>query len=431
MSFLLVDQLEPIRFPRRRLGPTAPNLALLVAFAALALTVGCERQRTMTESADNFEDEEEGEFLPPGPEVTKKLFKKWRSPRFGTANPERMDNPVWEWLIKSRMNAYLANDHFKGPDPFDAGPGWCFDRHGQSVTQLPDGRALLIAGEHEDSYDPDFDIYNDVVVRHPDGPIKIYGYPESVFPPTDFHSATLVEDRIILIGSLGYPEERQYGFTQIRILDLETLSISSVEPKGTAPGWIHEHKASLSEDGRSILIERGKLQRADENTLVENIDDWRLHLGDWRWERLTERNWKRWELTRKDAEMNQLWEYQQADWEAKLPELNLPDGDLAQMRQALDIPTLEENLGGPPDLKLFASLYQPPLKFEALPDSDEEFGVKRIRIDCVTVRYVQDSHSIQMTVEGGLPQGTLDTLTGDLTEKLSTLEQAECVLRQL
>ena len=38
---------------------------------------------------------------------------------------------------------------------------------GRSTVWLPDGRVVLIAGEHEDSYDPDFCIYNDVVVIQP------------------------------------------------------------------------------------------------------------------------------------------------------------------------------------------------------------------------------------------------------------------------
>ena len=174
---------------------------------------------------------------------------------------------------------------------------------------------VFIAGEHEDSYDPDFYIYNDTVVRHPDGRIEIFGYPREVFPPTDFHSATLVSNRIVLIGNLGSPDERRPGKTPVMILDLETLAISAAQTSGTPPGWIHDHNATLSDDGRSILIQRGKLDRGGEDkSLVENIDDWRLHLGDWRWERLTERRWSRWEVRRKDGERNHLFDYQQAVW---------------------------------------------------------------------------------------------------------------------
>ena len=45
------------------------------------------------------------------------------------------------------------------------GPVWCFSRFGTSLTELPDGRFVQIGGEHEDFYDPDFCIYNDVTVQ--------------------------------------------------------------------------------------------------------------------------------------------------------------------------------------------------------------------------------------------------------------------------
>ena len=140
--------------------------------------------------------------------VNRELFVKWRTPSFGSANPERMNNPVG-MLVRSKLSAYQATQRLRGPSALKAGPGWCFDRFGQSSTKLPDGRVVLIAGEHEDAYDPDFYIYNDVVVQHPDGSLDIYGYPRDEFPPTDFHSATLVSNQLVLIGNLGYPEDRR------------------------------------------------------------------------------------------------------------------------------------------------------------------------------------------------------------------------------
>ena len=68
---------------------------------------------------------------------------------------------------------------------------------GQSQTELPDGRLICVAGEHEDSYDPDFHIYNDVVVFDPSGEYEIYGYPQNVFPPTDFQVVLTLERQAI------------------------------------------------------------------------------------------------------------------------------------------------------------------------------------------------------------------------------------------
>lgn len=360
--------------------------------------------------------EENQEELPP--DFPRELFLEWRSPRMGESNPQRLNNPVWEWLIRSRLNAFLASERMDGPDAMEAGPGWCFDRFGQSSTELPDGRVVFIGGEHEDSYDPDFYIYNDVVVQHPDGAIDIFGYPRDVFSPTDFHSATLVGNRLIIIGRLGYLEERHPGSTPVFVLDLDTWTISSVLTHGTPPGWIQGHTARLSDDGASILIQHGKLDRGDADcSLVENIDDWRLRLADWRWERLTERQWLRWELAREDGEPNHLFQIQQALWAQSYPELGADAG----LMESFGLPELEEELGGKPDFELFQQLYRPPLSHEELPRTPEEYNIHRLKVSGVIIRYVEEMRSIQMTVEGELPPPTLDALTTDLLAKLSRL----------
>jgi len=91
----------------------------------------------------------------------------------------------WEWMVQSGVSAHEANTLLNGPSPFDAGPTWCFQRFGQTVSYLPGARRLLIGGEHEDWYDPDFYIYNDLVAIDATGAIEIYGYPCEDFPPTD------------------------------------------------------------------------------------------------------------------------------------------------------------------------------------------------------------------------------------------------------
>src|ERR1043165_9270995 len=125
--------------------------------------------------------------------VTPELFREWSAPRFGNTNPEKIKSNVWEWLVRSKLSAYSARQKINDPSLMAEAPTWSFDRFGQSVTELPDGRTIYIAGEHEDFYDSDFYIYNDVVVTHPDGTIDFYCYRKSDFPPTDFHSATLVD----------------------------------------------------------------------------------------------------------------------------------------------------------------------------------------------------------------------------------------------
>ena len=353
----------------------------------------------------------------PDPELSRELFLEWRSPRLGSANPERIISPVWEWLVRSGIDAYQANQRFSGPSALSAGPGWCFARFGQSSTELADGRVVLIGGEHEDHYDPDFFIYNDVVVRHPDGRIDLFGYPREVFPPTDFHSATLVGDRVVIIGCLGYPADRRPGVTPVFILDLATLSISAEPSQGEAPGWIHAHQARLCDGGGSIVIERGLLERGDpDRSLVENIDDFRFSLADGCWTRLTDRRWPRFEVRRSDGGPNRLWELQQALWAERFP-------DIEAFRQ--------QQPSAPADLELYQRRYQPPVAHEALPEVEDEYGVHRIRVQGIVVRYVEKTYSVQMTVEGPLPPETVDALAQDLFAKLSQLEGARSELVSL
>jgi len=396
-------------------------------------------------SKEPLDESEEAREIPLDPVVTPELFREWRSPRFGQSNPERMNNPVWEWVIRSRLNAYMAAQRLLGPSTSDVEPGWCFDRFGQSSTRLPDGRKVLIAGEHEDHYDPDFYIYNDVVVLHQDGRIDIFGYPRNIFPPTDFHSATLAGNRIVIIGNLGYPEERQPGTTPVAVLDLATFAVSKVVTAGIPPGWLHRQSAALSEDGAFIVIRRGLLDRGDgDGSLVENIDDWRLRLTDWSWERLTEHRWQRWDIRRVDRKHNHLWQIR----------LTLFCRD-ARLVQEFDRQNeeLTQACGAAPDLDLVLKLYRPGLLHEEIPkveharacpprrpagllqedmpEVEEEHNVFRIRIDGIVVRYVEDSHSVQMTLEGVLPQVSVQTLVADLLAKLSALENAPYEARQL
>ena len=355
--------------------------------------------------------------IPIPPAVTAERFREWRSRRFGRANPEPMDNPVWEWLIETRLDAYSANRRLDGPDPLEAGPCWCFQRFGQSSTELPDGRIVLIAGEHEDSYDADFCIYNDVVVKHPDGEIDIYGYPRDVFPPTDFHSATLVGDRVVIIGSIGYVDDRRPGVTPVAVLDLATFAISTVtETSGSPPGWISRHSAELSEDGTSILVRGGQLVRGGpRDPLVENIDDWRLHLADWRWERLTDRRWPRWEMRRRDRGMLHVWEIFRAAFARDARWTDEYEGLITKLKEAT---------GARPDLDVADRLFSPGVSHARIPDDEDEYRVRRIRIGDVIVRYVEDMMGMQMTVEGELPAETLDALVDDLRVKLEALENA-------
>lgn len=219
-------------------------------------------------------------------EVSQAEFLEGYTRRFGTANPERMDVPFWRGMIWGFANHEwpVKDSNFLSHRNYEV-PLWCYYRFGQSLTPLPDGRFIEIAGEHEDCYDPDFCIYNDVVVHDGQGGFVIYGYPEDVFPPTDFHSATLVGDYIYIVGNTGYPESRITGFTPVYRLHTGTLAMEKVETSGENPGWISRHKARLV-GGSEIVIAGGNVSTGDgPGSFPDNEGTFVLDLRTLEWRR--------------------------------------------------------------------------------------------------------------------------------------------------
>ncbi len=359
--------------------------------------------------------------------ITPQQFLQWRSPRRGTANPEILTNDLWTWAVNTHnddddpIDAYWVNETFGGPSSMDVGPCWCFRRFGQTKTELPDGRTIYVAGEHEDFYDPNFFIYNDVTVDTA-GNISFFGYPEDSFPPTDFHSATLVDDALILIGNLSYPQNRKPGFTQVLRLELDTWRVSTLETTGTPPGWIHNHQARLTADGNVIQITGGEIDRCDDNAFVDNIDDWCLDLERLSWSRLTQRKWPRFQFMRKDMKGNHLFDLEQVRWQRKY---GIEDyGDRERK--------LKKELGKLPDLSLLDALYTPPVPFETVEkDDDGTYNIHDIRVDGVLVRYVQESDMVKMTVQGVLSEPIIEILKTDMTEKLAAVERSQFVCRMI
>lgn len=246
-------------------------------------------------------------------QISREMFDEQHRPRFGKTNPERMELAFWEWMIrgdanppdddsllgryglmmregvlKSGYGPYRARDLFQAPSNKVEGPIWTFDRMGQTCTKLPDGRIVYIGGEHEDFYDPDFCIYNDVVVFTPENRIEIYGYPRELFPPIDSHSASLVNGQIFLIGCLGYKDERRVGFTPVYSLDTNDYRITSLKTSGPAPGWIFNHESTVESDG-TITLKKGKLivEMEGQQRTRRNFDEYSYNPVTGVWSRLT------------------------------------------------------------------------------------------------------------------------------------------------
>lgn len=346
-------------------------------------------------------------------DITREQFDEQRRPRFGTANPEHMRCPFWEWMIraddpapdaesgplgqlgmvmcggvlKSMYGPHRARDRFQVPFDPSAGPIWTFDRFGRTQTELPDGRVVCVGGEHEDYYDPDFHIYNDVIVFGPDDRIEIYGYPKDVFPPTDFHTASLYENRIVLVGRLGYRTDRRPGHTPVFALDLSDFRVSEIASTGTAPGWIFNHEAEIAADG-VLTVRGGELiaERDGARHTRVNVEDFALDLRTGEWRQLTSRNWAQFTVRR-------------ADWKAFPFEQPLP----------------------------LEALYPRSIEHTVAPCDD--WNRIRFVVGGAPVTVTVESSAIRVLVAGALPEQMAHHIAEDVRANTEAASQQRCVLR--
>jgi len=357
------------------------------------------------------DDAHEGEDIPPPP-LSEEEFLRWRSPRFGDRNPTDLTNPLWDWMARTRHNAYVGNNAFNGPSPFDSGPMWCFDRFGCSGTHLPDGRLVHIAGEHEDHYDPDFCIYNDVVLAEADGRLRFLAYPKDVFPPTDFHSATLVGNRIIVIGNLGYPEHRRPGFTPVYALNLDTWAMQELHTQGEMPGWISRHQAKPSTDGTRILLSGGQVMD-DAHQLWTNTHAWELELSTGTWRQATQQSWPQWLFTRQDGKRSLLWDMRHALWTQGVGW----DKELAEQMQHI-----EQELGFRPSLELLHKLYRYAPDVLPLPETeDDDAGLRRFAVAGTPVCFKEDTFTVHVVAQGPLDAEQQRALETGVSGQLAAL----------
>ncbi len=193
----------------------------------------------------------------------------------GTKNPEERTLPYYLEMLRTGESSFAARRRIKGL-PHGV---WTAERFGQTTTRLPDGHWVQIGGEHEDFYDSDFVIFSDVVVHGPGIEPRVFFYPDDIFPPTDFHSASLIEDAIWIIGGLGYQGTRKPGITPIYRLCLENFKITKIKTTGQEPGWINRHTAAV--DGTLITVSGGKISDGEQYSDLVGIYEFDTEHHTW------------------------------------------------------------------------------------------------------------------------------------------------------
>lgn len=115
--------------------------------------------------------------------------------------------------------------------------------------------------------------------------------------------------------------------------------------------------------------------------------------------------------------MNKLWMVQHEIWRRQI---RLPSDRDDLVRQHVD-----EELSGV-DFAAYEHLYRPSIPHQALSDDlgseESEYGVHRVQIDGVNVRYEESVYEVVLTVEGNLSSSVCETLWQELLAKLERVE---------
>jgi len=145
---------------------------------------------------------------------------------------------------------------------------FCFRREKRTVTELPDGREVLIGGQfsrpggcpccHGEVY-----TFNDVVVLMPnrEGILHIWSYPKAEFPPVFDHAAVYIPslEEIWIIG--GRRKEVKEEETLVFALRLQDWSIRKIVTHGPTPrGGLWRVSAVLQSEG--VIDVKGQISKS-------------------------------------------------------------------------------------------------------------------------------------------------------------------------
>lgn len=109
-----------------------------------------------------------------------------------SANPEFRTSSYYSWVI-ANYNLPVEIRTLYGDA--ESGPVWTFNRMGMSLDVLQNGTRVYIGGHYGDMYEPDYHIYNDVVVITSGGDTVVCNYSTTVLAPICFHNTTVDETR--------------------------------------------------------------------------------------------------------------------------------------------------------------------------------------------------------------------------------------------
>ncbi len=262
------------------------------------------------------------------------------------------------------------------------------EKTGQSQTSLPDGRKVFIGGtlaSNEKS-----STYHDIIVKYPDDELQIIHYSPHIFPSISFHTATLVSDKIWIIGGVNNLHKFTSQHTSVYQLNIHNFNIQYVEIRNNI-NLIAQHTVTLKNN--QLIVSTGKVWLDTAMIWWENIDTWALNLTTFIWKNITKRRWQCFAVKRKDHDLLQC---------------RLLTGDLLEQ------------------------LFNPPIRHEVVPHILYHRPCdKMIIIDDIKIRYVTEANNVQVYIEGILSEEIVELLQENLRHKLSKAENFPCDIHVL
>ena len=328
---------------------------------------------------------------------------------------------IFQWIIENKIQPYQLKQLLEKQNIEIKSPLWTFSgRMGQLLTELPDGMKVYIAGEYEDFYDPDFKIYNDIVIEKPNGEIELWNYPKAQFPPTDFYAAHYDEQThsIFLIGNLGYPETRKEGITQVLKVKLKSMDIERLECFGQVPSWLNHHEMSVINDDELIFYNGYVIK---EKKYLRNLYTWKLNLRTLEWTFPEQILFDHWTLKSKNYYGFPLFECSQLLWDEK----HWKDEKFEQTKVEII-----ERYGMLPDYKTYSQLFYP---FEDTQISHDECEYRKhiCSSQGYTFYCFEDDDLIEVIFPNTIPVYFQQIVINDLKSKLKQISGHDVVAEKV
>jgi hypothetical protein len=164
-----------------------------------------------------------------------------------------------------------------------------------------DGRVVYLGGDHEDSYDPDFCIYNDVVVFGPKTELRCMDIQKRFSCRSTFTRplSSATESSSLVVWATQ--TLAAWAIHRYMSLTCQVFALPRSRPRGRCQAG---SSSTVRNSNREVLssIRGGELieERGGGQRYRRNVEDYALDVGSGVWRRLTNRNWRQFSIRQED-----------------------------------------------------------------------------------------------------------------------------------